>query len=176
MLELLIGPAKKLLEMGIETFKKSEDMRTLTVVVQDKILRETRFNLEVFQQIVKRDKEGAFINSEEVRLALIKALRTTAFDELNNETIPVSLFFPYPVDKGKWPKDSRTWGKIEKYLEYTESVRTQADLLERLYHRLFLIKTFAECGKLQGDLNYICFLLMALLKSLKGVQLEAPCI
>ncbi len=44
--------------MGIDTFKKSEDMKTLTIVVQDRIQREVKFNLEVVQQIVKKAKKA----------------------------------------------------------------------------------------------------------------------
>lgn len=172
MLELFIEPAKSLLRMGIDTFKKSEDMKTLTIVVQDRIQREVKFNLEVVQQIVKKDKNGDLANPEDVRLALVKSLRTRAFDELNNETIPVALFFSCHLDKEKWPRNPKTWGDVERYLKHTASDQTQADLLERLYHRMYLAKTYAECGKLQGDMDYMRFLLMALLTSLKSVQTE----
>ncbi|NLA90601.1 MAG: hypothetical protein GX843_03035 [Synergistaceae bacterium] len=170
MFELLLGPAKKLLEMGIETFRKSEDLKTLTVVVQDKILRETRYNLEIFQQLLRKKVDGSFSNPEEIRLALTEAIRASAFDELDNGCIPLSFLFPLDAGKEKWPKNPEKWGDVEKYLQHTESIKTQADLLERLYHRIFLLKTYGECGKIHGDLRYICFLLMALNNSLKGSQ------
>ena len=172
MLDLFIEPAKSLLRMGIDTFKTSEDMKTLTIVVQDRVQREVKFNLEVVQQIVKKDKNGELANPEDVRLALVKSLRTRAFDELNNETIPVSLFFACPLEREKWPKNPKTWGDVERYMKHTAADETLADLLERLYHRMYLAKTYADCGKLQGDMDYMRFLLMALLNSLKTVQSE----
>ncbi len=163
MFDLLFGPAKMLIEKGMDHFKKSEELKNLTFVIKDKILRETRFNLEIVQQLLRRveaKEKGA-------QLALIKAIRTSAFDELDRGNIPISFLFPSGVDKGNWPKwcDKRVYE--ERYKKYTKSIDSQADLLERTYHRLYLLKTYAECGEVRGDIDYVCFLLQILRDSLK---------
>ena len=170
MFELLLAPAKKLLEVGIDTFKKSEDLKTLTVVVQDKVLRETRFNLEIFEQILRKGKDGNYSNPDKIRLALIKAVRTNAFDELDSGNIPISFLFPRDAEKEKWPRNEERWGDVKKYLDWTGSIKTQSDLLERVYQRLMLLKTYAECGSIYGDLYYVRFLLMALRNTLIDAQ------
>lgn len=64
MVELLIRTCKKLLEMGIETFEKSKDMKTLTATVQYKIPHQTRSKFEVFQSSEKKTKTVPSSKSE----------------------------------------------------------------------------------------------------------------
>jgi hypothetical protein len=168
MWDILIEPAKTFIKGGLDAFRKSDEIKSLTLAIQDRIRREVRFNAAILDEINK-DDNGQPKNPENVRLALVRSLRTNAFDDINNGLIPIVLFFSSELDKDKWPK----WKSKEKYLLYTHSDKMQVDLLERIYYRISLAKTFAECGKLQGNFDYIRFMLAALDVSLKEIPKPA---
>ncbi|RZI41990.1 hypothetical protein EGT07_15410 [Herbaspirillum sp. HC18] len=167
MWELLVEPAKIFIKAGIDAFRKSDEIKNLTIAIQDRVRREARFNAAVLDELGK-EEGGQPKNPEDVRVALVKSLKTVAFDDIDNGAIPISLFFSTKLDRDKWPN----WKNKDQYLKYTASDVTQIDLLERVYHRINLAKTFAECGKLQGNLDYIRFMLAALDVSIKSTQID----
>jgi hypothetical protein len=167
MWDLLVEPAKTLIKGGIDAFRKSEEMKNLTIAVQDRVRREARFNATVLDELSKEDN-GQAKHADDVKVALVKSLRTSAFDDINNGAIPISLFFAAKLEKEKWPH----WKNKEQYLEYTRSDETQFHLLERVYHRIHLAKTFAACGKLQGNMDYIRFMIAALDSAVKSTQIK----
>lgn len=167
MWDLLVEPAKTFIKGGLDAFRKSDEIKNLTIAIQDRVRREARFNAAVLDEIGK-EENGQPKNSEDVRVALVGSLKTSAFDDVNNGPIPISLFFSLKLDRDKWPN----WKNKEQYLKYTASDVTQMDLLERIYHRISLAKTFAGCGKLQGNLDYIRFMLAALDVSIKSTQID----
>ncbi len=164
MWDLLAEPAKTFIKGGLDAFRKSDEIKNLTLAIQDRIRREVRFNAAIFDAISKDD--SSLKTPEVVRAALVGSLRTDAFDDINNGLIPIVLFFSPELDKHKWPK----WKNKDLYLEYLQSTETQVDLLERIYHRISLAKTFAECGgSMQVNLDYIRFMLAALDVSMKSM-------
>jgi hypothetical protein len=169
MWDLLIEPAKTFIKGGLDAFRKSDEIKNLTIAIQDRARREARFNAAVLDEIAKEDGNGQPKNPEDVRVALVGSLKTGAFDDINNGPIPISLFFSLPLERDKWPH----WKNKDMYLSYTSADVTQVDLLERVYHRISLAKTFAACGKLQGNLDYIRFMLSALDISIKSTQIDA---
>ncbi len=168
MWDLLIEPTKAFIKGGLDAFRKSEEIKNLTMVIQDRIRREARFNAAVLDEICK-EEHGQPKNPMDVRVALVRSLRTHAFDDVNNGSIPLDLFFSASLNREQWPN----WRNKDQYMKYTASDAHQLDLLERVYHRINLAKTFAECGKLQGNLDYIRFMLAALDISIKSTQSEA---
>lgn len=170
MWDILIEPAKTFIKGGLDAFRKSDEIKNLTLAIQDRIRREVRFNAAILDEINKGDNDGQPKNPDNVRLALVGSLKTNAFDDINNGLIPIALFFALELDKDKWPK----WKNKDQYLGYTKSDKAQVDLLERIYHRISLAKTFAGCEKLQGNLDYIRFMLAALDVSLKGIPKAHP--
>lgn len=135
MWDLLVEPAKTFIKGGLDAFRKSDEIKNLTIAIQDRVRREARFNAAVLDEIGKEDN-GQPKNSEDVRVALVGSLKTSAFDDINNGPIPISLFFSLKLDRDKWPN----WKNKEQYLKYTVSDVTQVDLLERIYHRISLGK------------------------------------
>jgi hypothetical protein len=167
MWDLLVEPAKTFIKGGLDAFRKSDEFKNLTIAIQDRVRREARFNAAVLEELNK-EENGQPKHPENVRVALVKSLRTEAFDDINNGAIPISLFFSLKLDRNKWPH----WKSKEKYLKYTASDVAQVNLLERIYHRINLAKTFAGCGKLQGNYDYIQFMLAALDASIKSTQID----
>ncbi len=167
MWDLLVEPAKTFIKGGLDAFRKSDEIKNLTIAIQDRVRREARFNAAVLDEIGK-EENGQPKHPDDVRVALVNSLKTSAFDDVNNGAIPISLFFSSNLNRDKWPN----WKNRDLYLKYTASDSTQVNLLERVYHRINLAKTFAECGKLQGNLDYIRFMLAALDVSIKSTQID----
>ncbi|MDM8557450.1 hypothetical protein [Candidatus Parabeggiatoa sp. HSG14] len=168
MLDLLLEPTKMFVKGGIDVFRRSKEHKNLLIVVQDRVRREVRFNSALLQEFNKCDKnKNTFKHDEQLRVALVKSLQTEAFDEVNKGVLPLALFFETELLKDEiWPKSATNWPEKEKYLGWLKNVNTQYDLLERVYHRIKLTKTFAECGKIQGNINYVYFMLIGFEKSI----------
>jgi hypothetical protein len=167
MLEMLMEPTKKFIAGGIDAFRKSKEHQNLLIAVQDQIRREVRFNSALLQEL----KRSTHKDDMEVRIALIKSLRTEAFDNINQGMLPLGLFFEAELVKEDiFPN----WGKQDTYLGWLKYVITQYDLLERVYHRIRLAKTFADCGKTQGDMDYIHFMLIGFEKSIANTNITNP--
>ncbi len=114
MWDLLVNPAKTLIKGGINARRKSEEMKNLTIAVQDRIRREARFNARVLDELSKGEN-GQAKYTDNVKVALVQSLRTDAFDDINNNSaIPISLFFAASLEKEKWPN----WKNKNLYLEY----------------------------------------------------------
>jgi len=163
MLELLLGPANLFLKRGIESFSKSKDFKNLKAAMHDRVRRECKYNRAILDELKKDDDEDQTL-PQEAKIALINSIKTEAFDDINSGVIPLCVFFPDEIDKGKWP----AWGnKTEKYMVYTSSIKSQSDIVERLYHRIAIAKTFAKCSMLRGDMDYLRFLIAILENTLK---------
>jgi hypothetical protein len=169
MFDMLMEPTKKFVMGGIDAFRKSKEHQNLMIAVQDRIRREVRFNSAILQEFKKHDKNtNAPKYDKELRSALLKSLRTEAFDDMNQGMLPLALFFEGEIDKDViFPN----WAKQERYLDWLRNVVTQYDLLERIYHRIRLVKTFAECGEIQGEMDYIHFMLIGLEKSIANTSI-----
>jgi len=169
MLDLLLEPTRVFVKGGIDVFRKSKEHQNLLIAVQDRIRREIRFNSALLQELGKYDRsKNAFKHDNDLRLALVRSLRTEAFEEVNKGVLPLKLFFESQLSEDIWPKK---WQDRDKYLGWLKNVITQYDLLERIYHRIGLAKTFAECGQIQGNMDYIYFMLIGFEKSIIGTNI-----
>lgn len=169
MLDLLLEPAKMFVEKGIDAYRKTKEHRNLRIAVQDRLRREVRFNVALLNEF-STEKNGAAKHEEAVRKGLIKSLRTNAFDDADCGIVPLALFFEDELKDDIWP--SLAFPAKDKYGKWLGAVNTQYDLLERIYHRIRIAKTFAECGKVQGDMDYIRYMLIAFEKSIAASKVK----
>ncbi|ALB62188.1 hypothetical protein BN137_853 [Cronobacter condimenti 1330] len=162
MFELLLEPAKLFINAGMDSFKKSKELANLKIAVRQRITREIKLNAAVLDEIIKNyyDKEGAVAEKN----ALIMALRTRAFDDLNDGAIPVSLLISGDVEH--WPA-AATKDEKDRYLKYLSSIKTPIDLLDRAYYRIHIARILASSGKCDSDLKYIRYMLTALIVNLR---------
>ncbi|HHB92544.1 MAG TPA: hypothetical protein ENK59_04945 [Thioploca sp.] len=167
MLDLLLEPTAMFVKGGIKAFRKSQEHHNLLIAVQDRIRREVKFNTALLQEFTKYKNSDS--PEEYLCLTLIKALETEAFDEINKGVLPLSMFFEQKSLKSDFPK----WPEKEKYFKWMENIITQYDLLERIYHRIKLIKTFAEGNRVQGNVRYIQFMLIGLQKSIANTDIQS---
>lgn len=163
MIELLIEPAKTFVSGGIEAFRKSKEHQNLIVAVQDRIRREIRFNLAIFDEISEPEK-----HAEDLKLGLLRSVIISGFDDIDAGLLPLNLFFEEEIQPEIWPRSGFTGQEYLRFRGWLKGVRSQYDLLERVYHRMRIIRTFAECGKVYGSPVYIRFMLIAFEKSIAG--------
>jgi len=170
MLDLLLEPTAMFVKSGLKAFRQSKEHHNLLIAVQDRIRREVKFNTAILQEFMKYSGNNDPAE-ENLCLALLKSLQTEAFDEINKGVLPLSIFFEQKSlesDFPNWPKKETT-----QYFKWMENIITQYDLLERIYHRIKLTKTFAECNRLQGNMKYIQFMLIGLQKSMVNTDLQS---
>lgn len=172
MLDLLLEPAKIFVEKGIEAFRKSQEHKNLRVAIQDRIRREVRFNITLLEEYLTKKTDGTAKHDEDVRASLLKSLRTCAFDDVDSGMLPLKLFFEQGLGDAIWPKGGFKPEDRDQFLKWVSKDKTQYDLLERIYHRLRIAKTFASCGKPQGNMEYIRFMLIAFEKSIAASTSE----
>lgn len=162
MLDLLFEPAKMLIEGGVEKLRRSAELKNLKIAIQDRLLRELAFNLAILDEAIKESRKDGD-GSEAACVALVSALRTSAFDAINDGPIPASLLISDGIEKAEWPKYKGT----DQYNIYLQGVSDLVGLVDRAYHRIHIAKTFASCGKFNVDLSYIRFMICCLIKEIK---------
>lgn len=166
MLGMIAEMAKELLSAGWEELRERKQFKRLQAAVHDRIRREIRFNLAMVDEAIKikSDSEG------QKRVALICSMSSKGFDEISSGGIPLTLLFgPDGLDARVWPEANNkpfTAAEIKKYKTRIRSINTRHGLVERLYHRITVIKAIAGHGVVKGDIKYLRFLLRASEKAL----------
>lgn len=134
MIDLLLEPAKLFIEKGLDAYRKTKEHENLRLTIQDRIRREIRYNQALLTEIVSQSNKD-HKHDEQIRLGLIRALRTDAFDDADSGIVPLSLFFEQALFDSIWPTKGFEVKKA-KYLDWLAKVQTQYALLERAYHRI----------------------------------------
>lgn len=170
MFDVLLEPAKIFVEKGLDAYRKTQEHKNLRIAMQDRIRREVRFNVALLNEYINQKKDGEAKHEKEIREGLIKSLRTTAFDDADAGVVPLTLFFEDKIGDDVWPQ--KGFDSKDKYKGYLKSVQTQYDLLERIYYRIRIAKTFADCGKIYGDMDYVRFMLVAFEKAIAASRVK----
>lgn len=163
MLDMLVGPAKEFLKLGIEKYRKNKEFKNLKIAVQDRVRREVNFNLELLADYSEAKDE----KDTDAAKVLLQALRTEAFDQLDAGVLPLILFFEEKLEQAIWSEPEN-----KKFMQRVDKVKTQCDLVQRVYHRIRVSQTLAACGKERMDDKYMRFLLRALLESIKSTEIK----
>jgi glycyl-tRNA synthetase alpha subunit len=162
MIELIApGAFNLILKKGMEWYTKHGEFKNLVQIVQAKIIRETKFNLEVFNEIEKI-LNNAEDNAEERVSCLIQMLRSSAFESIDNGIIPLNKFFPQELKKEFY--------EVENYQNYIKNIKNLSELIERVYFRIDVLKMTREHGETNRNKEYINFLLLKLAKELKKLD------
>jgi len=113
-----------------------------------------------------RMKEGKNRWDGRERRRLVKALNTTAFDAVDGGMIPSGLLLEGDLQPQSF---FMSWKGSEAPAAYTvrvREVRTQAQLVERTYHRIRLYKLYGNSPERETDVQYLCFLVAKTLEAL----------
>lgn len=146
------------LEKGWGALEKGANTKKLRQAVRARLARETRFNLELWQ--LSHKKMGKSLFAEGCRL--------DAIEEVCSLSVPISLFF----DDNGLNKDAASLlvGDTvtnENYKKWAAEISNEVDLIERVWHRLQLLKIRHAQAVPLGDVRYACHLLRGLDKSLR---------
>ena len=162
MLENLVMLA---LQKGWDSLEKGSEAKKLRLAIRSRLARETRFNLEVFKGLDDPDK-----------LSLVAAACSIeAIDEICSLNIPISLFF----DGEELPEGVIEYLRGESvsngnFKKWTADIHNEVELVERVWHRLRILKVRYTQQVALGDLDYGRHLLQALLQSLTENKASKP--
>lgn len=164
-IDLILSATQTLITKGVEFFQKSEETKRLRLCVQDRLRRELRFNREILDELARME-EGKNRWDGRERRRLVKALNTTAFDAVDGGMIPSGLLLEGDLQPQSF---FMSWKGSEAPAAYTvrvREVRTQAQLVERTYHRIRLYKLYGNSPERETDVQYLCFLVAKTLEAL----------
>jgi hypothetical protein len=154
----LIGNALGIIvDKGMDHFMKSSELNLLKDAIAEKIRREMRFNNELLGAIIEYQKK----NDLEKVSRIIKVIDTSGFDSLDNSSIPLKAIFR--DSKIEWEIIYRDFKHGKGYRTWVKNIDNVPLLVERIYHRLKIIKAFENIGLLKGQssLRYVIFLIRA---------------
>jgi len=161
MINILGQLLSKAIDMGVDVVTSNKQFKQLKQVVIEKTARELRFNSELLgERIPKSD-----LADEKVIDILIGSLSTDSFDELIKSSVPLIIIFDeYILDANDWLAYQKTLKKESRQmLGWAKGIKSQAELIERIYHRTKIIKLFCTMNMRKGlvSIQYIKFLILA---------------
>jgi hypothetical protein len=157
-LESVVG---QFIGKGVEYLKGSIEFKRSKDAINERIARELRFNDELLKAILKH-KKG---EKPELISHLTESLQTKAFDAISDSSIPLTLFFAESDIR------QEDWKSIQEkfpypsaiYFKWASTIGDSTELIERIYHRMKIIKLFSalDISKNQQSIKYVLFLIRA---------------
>ena len=146
MLDMFLSPTLKLLfDYGFERFKSRKQVKTIRKVLSERLLREIKLNLEIFSDL-KDEEEIA-----------IKAIDTSIIEAIFSQPIPLGLLFDNRIPDGDREDACQ---ENQNYRNWMQTILTEADLIERVWHRLAIAKFRQSNNISKGDIKYLKQLLL----------------
>jgi len=147
--DLLTPILGKLFETGIDQWNDKQSFKNIRLAVRDRLRREARLNAELLNNIKGKGK-------------VIDELSTRALQEVFEMPIPVSKI----LDEELSPNVLGILAKNKNYKRWTENVRNEAQLVERLWQRTRMLEIRVKKQEGSPNVNYVCVLNRALAVSL----------
>lgn len=154
-LSMVLPLAHDAVKFGLAEVEKRADFKNLQIVLREQLLREVRLNLEIL-------KELGIDHTKSVML-----LRTEVMQQICEQPLPVSLLFNGAVSQEVRSTILGKGGQRASYARWISGVKTESDLIERIWFRVAVAKLRAENNSDMGDVAYIKRLLMGLECSLR---------
>ena len=146
------------IELGYEGYKTSKETKLLRLIVKENIKRELNSNLALLDEVSKVDRTTP-IKADEIKRILISELTFDEFETYCKLHLPLSLLLPSVLDHKNTPK---------KYKSRIIDIEYESDLVERIYHRLQILKVRANKDLELGDIKYIRALILYFKRILKS--------
>jgi hypothetical protein len=160
MFEIISKLAGKVIDIARDKLKEDEEFKRLRSAVVEKMDRELRFNDEILKETVRHKK-----NDETLIDGLIETLNTDSFDELVKSSVPLSLIFEnLELNINHWEDFYKSTKLSNKnMLQWSENIASQVFLIERIYHRIKILKNLRKISIHRGSesVRYIRFLISA---------------
>jgi hypothetical protein len=135
----------------------SNQTRLLREVVHERILRELRLNIAVWQLFREKAEPGI----------VAKLISVAAFNEVSSLSVPLRLLF----NTNSLSKSARDLlidgGKIDgRYKKWSAGIDNEIDLIERIWHRLRVLEARQQLKGSLGNMEYLMHLHRVLVMAL----------
>jgi len=124
--------------------------------VAERVRREAAFDREILQAMTAAGKDGARVR------ALLATLEDAEFRAACSSPIPLARLLPRKLDRDAWPERFRSG----RFASRTAADRTEADLAERAFRRIKLMRAPALADGANFDYAYARDLMAALVLEL----------
>jgi hypothetical protein len=155
-LELIMPLAQDAIKLGVDEVRKRADFKNLRLVLRERLHREVRLNVEIAEELgIERPKA-------------VLSLRTAAIEQLFDQPFPLRVLFDEEFSLAARELIVGKDRQNKTYERRIEGIKTEGDLIERLWIRVAVARLRAENGKSLGDVRYIERLFKGLEASLRG--------
>lgn len=137
---------KALVGKGVSKIEDNEQVSTLRMLLRERVRREARLNREILED-TKLDLK--------VR---IQKLETAALEYVYSQAIPLAVLFNAELNEAMMAIFA---GDSERHKMHFLLLKTEADLVERLFHRIKLAQLRVNENVSPGDVSYLKKLNMA---------------
>ena len=139
----LIKLLDKISDQAVESLKSAKEFKQIQSVANEQISRELFWNNECLSYA-----------DNNVNLSYLGLIRTTAFVELVSTGVPLDLIFSQTID---FSGDGETIGKHQPPRAYAvrlKEIKNLSMLIDRTYHRLWMLQKRCELNLAKGDVAY----------------------
>lgn len=169
MLEQLLSRAVNLfISDGIRAFEKDRAANCLRESMAERINREIRFNYE----LLGVRKKKVLTDSTKIK-TIIDSTTTSAFDAINDTGIPMTLISDKKITENDWQSMHNKYKVHNKsYSRWTKNITSTSMLLERIYHRLKIVKILnsLDIVKNEASIAYLSYLMRAYLIQVTNID------
>ncbi|MDD2546294.1 MAG: hypothetical protein PHI55_08435 [Burkholderiaceae bacterium] len=157
MIELFSGMAPALISLGLEKWGTAKEARLLRAAIRDRLHREVKLNLEVWKLYDK---------AEQPAIDLADLVSVAAFNEVCSLNLPLwAVLADRPALSPTVQGHLQQTGNAQRngnYVRLTADIATEIDLIERIWHRLRVLKARHSLDGSLGDCAYLMHLHAAL--------------
>lgn len=168
MFELFSGVTTKLVGLGLEKWGSAKEARLLRAAIRDRLHRDVKLNLEVWKLYEK---------SEDPATALADLISVTAFNEVCSLNLPLWAVLSDMPALSRNVQDHMQQNNVAhpngNYSRWTADIHTEIDLIERIWHRLRVLKARCSLDGSLGDCAYLMHLHTALDLHLRECRAQA---
>lgn len=157
-MELLSGLIGTIFSKGLDYWNGSREARLVKLALRDRLHREVRLNLEIWKLFDQR-------KNKPTPEFLASLLSIKAFDEVCTLNFPLSELLGTERLSPNVCRHLQLEGKTnanKRVRQRVKSISTEVDLIERIWHRLHILKERQQLGGSLGDNDYLKHLLVCL--------------
>ena len=137
---------RSIVQHGADSHADSKELRMLRSVVRERLRRDMRYNAELLSE-QKLDHNFRVLN-----------LATDALDFVASQGVPLEII----LNRSTSEKVLRSAaGDNAKHISHLLRLTTEAELIERLIHRIRIVRLRAQCDVGLGDAAYLRKLIVA---------------
>jgi len=135
---------EKLSDEAIDNYKSAKEFQRVKAIANERISRELFWNNECLSYASTNQGEGH-----------LHLVRTSAFDELVSTGVPLDLIFEKPLDFSPNAINELEFQPPKEYAPRLKGIKSLSMLIDRTYHRLWMLQKRRELGIAGTDIAYV---------------------